>query len=159
MYFCEKKKKMDRILIHTHSGLRWVALILLIASIVNAIKMSKSNSFEKKDRMLYMFTMVSLHIQLVIGLVLYFISNKVQFVDKWMSSDTANGMFRFYNMEHLLMMVAAITLVTMGHVLAKRATDNNRKHAIIRLWYIIGLALIIIGIPWPFREYLGGAWF
>jgi hypothetical protein len=51
------------ILVRTHSGLRWIALGLLIYAILNALR--KKDSYEKSDRLVNMFTMVSLHIQLV----------------------------------------------------------------------------------------------
>jgi undecaprenyl pyrophosphate phosphatase UppP len=129
--------------------------VLLLSAIANAFSMSSKNQFEKKDRMLYMFTMVSMHIQLLVGLFLYFVSDKVQFSEKWMSKPG----LRFHNMEHVLMMVAAIAVVTIGHIRAKKATENNAKHSTIRLWFIIGLILLLAGIPWPFRTELGGGWF
>jgi len=118
------------ILIKSHSGLRWVVLALLIGAIINSIT-GKSRTYEKKDKMLNLFAMVFLHIQLLIGLVLYFTSDNVVFKAGWMKVDK----FRFYGMEHILMMVIAIVLVT------------------------IALLIIIAAIPWPFREALGGKWF
>ena len=61
---------------HLHSGLRWVVLILLIWAIANAFS---AKHFEKKHKMVNLFAMVTLHIQLVIGLIQYFTSAKVQF--------------------------------------------------------------------------------
>ena len=65
-------------LVHAHSGLRWLVLGLLLYAIYNAIGKNKS-SYEKKDKMVNLFAMISLHIQLLLGLILYFISPKVSF--------------------------------------------------------------------------------
>jgi len=142
------------ILKYTHSGLRWVVLALLIGAIINAIA-GKSRTYEKKDKMLNLFAMVSLHIQLLLGLVLYFTSPRVKFFDGWMK----DASFRFYGMEHILMMVIAIALVTIGHSKAKKQSVPAKKFKTIALWYTIALIIIIAAIPWPFREALGGKWF
>jgi hypothetical protein len=143
---------MNSILAHTHSGLRWVVLGLLVYAILNALR--KKSTYEKSDGLLNMFTMVSLHIQLVIGQVLYFTSSKVSFVEGWMKVE----LLRFYGMEHILVMIIAIVLVTIGHGKAKRALDVTKKHKTIILYYSIGLLLILASIPWPFRN-LGAGWF
>jgi hypothetical protein len=158
MYFCAKPNVMENILVRSHSGLRWIVLILLIGAIVNAFNMSSKNQFEKKDRLLYLFAMVSMHIQLVLGLALYFISGKVKFAGNWLT-DPNLKQFRFFNLEHLVIMIAAIAIVTIGHIRAKKATDNNAKHATIRLWFIIGFILLLAGIPWPFRNLGITGWF
>jgi hypothetical protein len=98
--------------------------------------------------------MVSLHTQLLIGLGLYFISPRVQFFEGWMKEAS----YRFYGMEHILLMIIAIVLVTIGHGKAKRALDSTKKHKTIVLFYCIGLLLILASIPWPFRN-LGAGWF
>ena len=71
---------MYNALSHMHSGLRWIALILLIFAIFNAVTRKKTGLYEKKDKLINLFTMISLHIQLLTGLILYFISTKVHFV-------------------------------------------------------------------------------
>jgi uncharacterized membrane protein YozB (DUF420 family) len=144
------------ILKHAHSGLRWVALILLLLAIVNAFT---SKTYEKKHKMINLFAMVTLHTQLLIGLGLYFISPRVQFVKGWMSSEVAEGMYRFYNLEHILLMIISIVLVTIGHSKSKKGTTPEEKFKPIKLWYVIGLLLILAAIPWPFRTVLGGGWF
>jgi uncharacterized membrane protein YoaT (DUF817 family) len=144
---------MNSILTHAHSGLRWVALILLLLAIVNAFT---SKTYEKKHRMINLFAMVSLHTQLLIGLIQYFgTSTKVQFIEGWMK----NPLLRFYGMEHILLMIIAIVLVTIGHSKSKKGTTPEEKIKPIKLFYLIGLILILAGIPWPFREALGGGWF
>lgn len=141
-------------LLHTHSGLRWVALILILVAIFNALSGKGRNSYEKKDKMINLFAMITMHTQLLIGLVLYFISPKVQFVDKWMSSETEGGMYRFFNLEHFLMMIIAIVVITIGRKKAESQTEASAKHGKIALWYTIGLVIILAAIPWPFRDAL-----
>ncbi|MEY3681976.1 MAG: hypothetical protein RLZZ289_499, partial [Bacteroidota bacterium] len=71
------------ILVSAHSGLRWIALVLLLLAIYNAFT---AKEYEKKHRLVNMFAMISLHTQLLIGLALYFTSDKVQFIEGWMKS-------------------------------------------------------------------------
>jgi NADH:ubiquinone oxidoreductase subunit 2 (subunit N) len=144
---------MNSILTHAHSGLRWVAIILLLLAIINAFT---SKTFEKKHKMINLFTMITLHTQLIIGLVQYFItSDKVKFFDGWMKE----AAFRFYGMEHLMGMLIAIVLITVGYSKSKRGTTDSEKFKPIKLFYLIGFILIIASIPWPFRTALGGSWF
>lgn len=143
---------MYEILTHTHSGLRWVALILIIFAIYNSIT---AKEFTKREKLINLFSMVSLHTQLLLGLVLYFISPRVNFASGWMK----DASFRFYGMEHLAGMLIAIALITVGYVKSKKGTTPAAIYKPIKLFYIIGLILILASIPWPFRANLGGGWF
>jgi len=153
---------MYEILKHAHSGLRWVVLIALLAAIINALnKKSKLShvdksdaSFTKKDKMLGLFALIFTHLQLVIGFILYFISPLVQFS----SGTMKNTVLRFYTVEHISLMLLAIILITVGYSKAKRSTDDAKKFKSIGIYYLIGLILILISIPWPFRN-LGAGWF
>ena len=141
------------ILVGAHSGLRWIALALLIAAIFNALSAKRSGIYAKKDKMINLFAMIMLHIQLLIGLVLYFISPKVSFVEGWMKMKP----LRFFGLEHFLLMAIAITIVTIGRRKAENAKIVSKKHSTIVVWFTIGLILILAGIPWPFRN-LGTGW-
>ena len=143
---------MYEILTHTHSGLRWVALILIIFAIYNSIT---AKEFTKREKLINLFSMVSLHTQLLLGLVLYFIYPRVIFASGWMK----DASFRFYGMEHLAGMLIAIALITVGYVKSKKGTTPAAIYKPIKLFYIIGLILILASIPWPFRANLGGGWF
>ena len=145
---------MYEILKHTHSGLRWVALILILLAIYNSIT---AKEFTKREKLVNLFSMVSLHTQLILGLILYFISDKVKFFDGWMKEPT--GIYRFYGIEHLAGMIIAIALITVGYVKSKKGNSPAEIYKPIKLFYIIGLILILASIPWPFRANLGGAWF
>lgn len=142
------------ILVRSHSGLRYIVLLLLLFAIFNAVTSKGKNSYEKKDKMINLFAMVFLHIQLLLGLILYFFGNKVQFIEGWMKM----APLRFYGMEHILLMLIAIVLVTIGRRKAEKETNPRKKHGKIVVWYTIGLILILAAIPWPFRN-LGAGWF
>lgn len=136
------------ILKSSHSGLRWIALILLLVAIGNAFSKKGSGSYVKRDKMINLFAMVFLHVQILLGLILYKISPRVNFNGAWMKSSE----FRFFGMEHILMMVIAVIVVTIGRRKAENETNPAKKHSKIITWYIIGLIIILAAIPWPFRN-------
>jgi len=143
-------------LLHAHSGLRWIALILIIVAIVNSAKSQTSGKYLKKDKMINLFAMIILHTQLLIGLGLFFINEKakVSYGEGWMK-DT---IFRFFGLEHILGMLIAITIVTIGRKKAEKFTGTRDKHRKIMVSYTVGLIFILASVPWPFREALGGSW-
>lgn len=146
---------MQEILVRSHSGLRWLVLGLLVYAIINALMSKGKNVYAKKDKMLNLFAMVFLHVQLLLGLILYFTSGKVTFAQGWMKVSQA----RFFGLEHIAIMILAIVLVTIGRRKAENEQVASKKHGKIILWYTIGLILIFASIPWPFRNLGVTTWF
>jgi chromate transport protein ChrA len=151
---------MFDILKSSHSGLRWVVLGLLLAAIIGALAKMKSGKYEKSSKMINLFAMIVLHLQVTLGIVLAFFSGKVNYGNNWMSAKNVNGVaeFRFFGMEHILIMVIAAVILTIGRKKAESASDPGKQHKTILVWYTIGLLLILAGIPWPFRGFTTG-WF
>ncbi len=140
---------------HAHSGLRWIALLLLILAVGIAFRRLRSpDGFKDSHRRIALFGLIVTHLQLVIGLVLYFISPKVQFVAGVMQ----DKILRFYTVEHITVMLIAIALITIGYSKMKRRDTDDGKFRALATYYGIGLLLILISIPWPFRG-LGAGWF
>lgn len=138
------------ILLHAHSGLRWLVLIALLVAIFQTF--SKRGKFGDISETKYvLITFILTNLQFIVGLILYFISEKVQFNSNTMQND----IIRFFTVEHILMMVVAVALINIGYSRSKRATKpfNSAFN-----FYFIALILILISIPWPFRE-LGSGWF
>jgi hypothetical protein len=136
-------------LIHSHSGLRWILLILLVLTIISVFgKRNGKVPFTAGDKKLSLFTLIATHLQAVLGLGLYFMSSKVEFSANTMS----NSVFRFFTMEHTLMMLIAIILITVGYGHAKKGNAKG-----VFTYYLIALILILAAIPWPFRA-LGSGW-
>jgi hypothetical protein len=140
-------------LVHAHSGLRWVALLLLVAAVFVSISRWRGHqTFTGGNRKLYLFTLISVHLQLVLGLILYFISPRVNV------GGISDRVVRFYTVEHITIMLLAIILVTVGYSRSKRATNATQKHRLVGIFYGIGLLLILAGIPWAFRNLGAGNW-
>jgi len=143
------------ILVRSHSGLRWVVIALFLAAIVNAFLKKEKGVYSSTDKKINLFTMVFMHIQLLIGLTLYAISNKVNFSELF--SSEAN---RFFGIEHIFGMLLSVALVTIAHAKSKKNTDPNKKHRIIFLGYLFAFIIVLATIPWPFRANLGvTTWF
>lgn len=140
-------------LLHAHSGLRYLVLLFLILAIYSAW----SNWSKKADYPVGKMPLLGLiftHVQLLLGLALYFMSPKVQFAGEVMKE----AMLRFYTVEHISLMIVAIILITVGYSKAKRQAPAPEGHKTLYTYYLIGLILILVSIPWPFRN-LGAAWF
>ena len=146
-------------LLHLHSSLRYVVLILLVVAGIKAlIAWRKNKAFKPGDRKLYLFTMIAVHIQLLIGLVLYFVSPIVDKAYEDFGAAMKNPTLRFWAVEHFTVMLLAIILITIGHSSSKKQTNETAKHKQIAIFYLIGLVLILISIPWPFSS-VARPWF
>ena len=143
------------ILKHAHSGFRWLVLLLLLAAVANAIlKWRNGSPMDQSDRKLSLFALIFVHLQFVVGIVLYFISERVVFSPESMKV----AVNRFFLVEHPSLMILAVLLITIGYSRAKRATSDSMAFRRIFWFYLVGLLLILLGIPWPIQGY-GTGWF
>ncbi|MCK9399649.1 MAG: hypothetical protein M0Q51_06595 [Bacteroidales bacterium] len=143
------------IFVHIHSGLRWLVLLFIIAAIVNAgFKLTRKSSSNCNDCFFNRLALIFIHLQLVLGFVLYFISPKVIFD----AASMKDSLLRFFLVEHIGLMIISVILVTIGYVKSDRAVDELKKHKQILVYYSVALLLILVSIPWPFRG-LGAGWF
>lgn len=143
-------------LLHLHSALRWVALILLIITIYDNLS-RMYRSFNSTDNKLALFTLIVMHIQLLIGLVLW--GSQLADIIGSNGQIMKDKINRFYIVEHFLGMILAVTLVTVGYARQKRQADKAIKHRMVFGYYLTAFILVMVSIPWPFREAIGRAWF
>jgi len=148
-------------LLHFHSLLRWILLLLLITSLVKAYSgWSGRKVYTESDRKMSLFTLISAHLQLVLGLVLYFISDLIRGARMDMGAAMKDATLRFWAVEHLIMMVLSIILITIGYSKSKRAATDEAKFKLLAIFFGVALVLILMGIPWPFRTVgEGRGWF
>jgi uncharacterized membrane protein len=141
-------------IVHAHSGIRWVLLAFLVITIVLAlVKWTGKKPFWEQHKKLALYTFISSHIQLLLGLILYFISPKVIFSAESMKDPIA----RFHLVEHLVGMIIAIALISVGYIRAKKQLPEQSSKTIF-WFYFIAFVIIMATIPWPFRPY-SGSWF
>ena len=144
-------------LLHIHSLLRYILLILLLLSIFKSFSgwMGKKQ-YLPGDKKAALFTLIAAHLQLVLGLVLYFISDNVKVGLSNMGEAMKNPMLRFWTVEHIGMMLLAIILITLGYSLAKRGKDDEAKHKRIAIFFLLALIVIFLAIPWPWSAVARG---
>ena len=139
---------MYNILVAAHSGLRWIVLILMLLAVIKAWGgYSAKKNFGDGDRKIVLFSMIFYHTQWLLGLVLYFTSPRVTFVEGFMK-DTIT---RFYAIEHIFGMTVAMILITIGYSKMKKAEDSEKKFKTVRLWYTLAIIIVLASIPWPFH--------
>ncbi|MFC5283730.1 cytochrome B [Pedobacter alpinus] len=126
-------------LLHLHSILRYVVLILVLLSIFQAFA-AGSKPYTPANKKVNLFALISTHIQLLLGLVLYFISPNVDF------SRMSEPTFRYWNVEHISMMILATILITIGYSKSKKAVDAKAKHKAIYIFYTIAIVVVLLAI-------------
>ncbi|MEY2706048.1 MAG: hypothetical protein RL407_2110 [Bacteroidota bacterium] len=133
---------------HSHSGLAYLALLALILVIAWALIGSLSGrEFQEKDRKIALVGLILSHLQLLIGLILYFVSPK-GFSLLTVGGAMADATARLTALEHPLINIVAIALITIGYSRAKRLETSKGKFRSIYMLYAVGLVLILSRIPW-----------
>ncbi|EAZ96693.1 hypothetical protein FBBAL38_04700 [Flavobacteria bacterium BAL38] len=130
---------------NVHSILAYAALGLLLLASLNAIFGLRSKKiFKDKDLRLSLFTLIICHIQLLIGLILYFLSP----IGAGQLGNMKDAAIRLTSLEHPLINIIALALITIGWSKHKKEESNNGKFKKIAVFYTFGLILILSRLPW-----------
>lgn len=136
---------MYEILQKAHSGWAYLVLIALFIAVLNSIiGMNSKREFSPKDKRFALLGLIATHLQLVFGLILYFVS-PLGSASFGLMSDSA---LRLTSLEHPLVNLIAIALITIGWSKHKKVETNHSKFKSIAIFYGIGLLLILSRIPW-----------
>jgi hypothetical protein len=139
-------------LLTLHSILRWVVVILGVIAIIRGFAgwLGRKDWAATDDKLGLAFT-ISLDLQLLIGLVLYFFASPITMgALQDMAAAMGNSVLRFFTVEHVFGMVIAIIVAHVGRALARRATTDAGKHKRAALFYLVSLLIVLVSIPWPF---------
>ena len=142
---------MDTGLLHLHSILRWIILLLLLICLVQAL--SKNPSIRKMS----LWLMISAHLMLIVGIYQVFFGRYG--INKGLPAGVElmkDKFYRFFWVEHPLMMLLAIILITVA-----RGKAKVLNYKAVGWLLFIALLLILAAVPWPFREVVGQgrSWF
>lgn len=132
-----------------HSGWAYLALLLLVIAVFNSFSgWFSKREFSAKDKKIALFALIATHLQLVIGFILYFTSPKGLDALGYME----DAEMRLTALEHPIVNILAIVLITIGWSRHKKAVASDLKFKSLFVFYMLGLVLILIRIPWQ-------AWF
>jgi hypothetical protein len=146
-------------LLHGHSGLRLLILLFLLAAIVKSLMgWFGKKPFGKSDNLIAILLLSVTHLQVIVGIVVYAMSDMVKAGLSDMAATMKNSGLRFWTVEHGLVMLLVVVLITAGRVKSKKAATDELKHKKGAIFYIIALILILwAGVIKPFA--LGRGWF
>jgi hypothetical protein len=149
------------LLLHLHSIGRWIILLLLLFAIFNSLVAGQRPWIRTDGRTGSILTIFA-DLMFVIGISLwYFGPRGYKFIEEFgMSAVMKNSAYRFFAIEHITMMLIAVILIHIGKVQGKKAISDKAKHRRTIIFYLLALIIILISIPWPFRQVgVGSHWF
>lgn len=137
-------------------------MLLLLFAIFNSL-IAGRRPFIKSDNRLGLLLTIFADIMLLIGIYLYFVGpfgyktfQKYSNVGDLMRNSTD----RFYAIEHMVGMLIAIVLIHIGKAQARKPMSDRAKHRRTMIFYLLALLIILVSIPWPFREIgAGRGWY
>jgi hypothetical protein len=125
-----------------------VLLILIIAAFNAIVKSVGGKEYSAKDFRFSLFTLIVSHIQLLIGLVLYFVSPRFGLWSELGGEVMGNSLARLYLVEHPFVNILAVALITIGYSKHKKMLTSKAKLKKIAIFYSIALVLFLSRIPW-----------
>ena len=146
---------MYNLILILHNLLRWLILIFGALAVIRAFYgwFGKKEWAQIDDRLGLAFT-VGMDIQLLLGLLLYFVFSPITrraFQD--FGAAMADSDLRYFAVEHILVMLIAVVMVHIGRALWRRANTDVGKHKRAAIFFTLGLLVILAAIPW-FRPLL-----
>lgn len=137
-----------------HSYWSYLVFIVLVVATLNAlIKYFGDKEFGAFDFRVSLFTLIVSHIQLFIGIVLFFAADYLSLISEMgMGEVMKNPTLRSNIIEHPLVMIIAVVLITVGYSKHKKKLTSRPKFKILAIFYTIALLLVLAKIPW-------NAWF
>ena len=133
-----------------HSYWAYIVLLILIIAVINAIiGFTSKKEFKTKDLRISLFALITAHIQLIFGFIAYYTSTYYETMRSMgMGEVMKNSDLRKPLIEHPLLILIAIALITIGFSKHKKKTANAAKFKTIVIYYAIALILILAVIPW-----------
>jgi hypothetical protein len=138
------------IILTLHSYLRWVVVFFALSALIRAFSgMNAHTPFAEADRKGNLFLMIACDIQLLLGLILYFVKG---WAGQLSSPDVMkNAGIRQFAIEHIFGMIIALALVHVAYSRAKRGIGTAVTHKKVLTLLAIAILIIMATIPWATR--------
>jgi len=134
-----------------HSYWAYLVLVVLVLATFNAlIKFFGDKEFDAKDFRISLFALITMHIQLLLGIILFFTKDYFSTIEEigGMGELMANQPLRNLIIEHPFTMIIAVALVTIGYSKHKKKLTSKPKFKILAIFYTLALVLVLAKIPW-----------
>ncbi|MBD0333423.1 MAG: hypothetical protein ICV66_12290 [Chitinophagaceae bacterium] len=148
-------------LLHVHSVGRWIVLLLLIIAIFNSL-VAGGRPFIRTDARTGLLLIIFADLMFLIGIYLWFAGpwGYQQIQSMGVNEIMKNPAARFYTIEHMVGMLLAIVLIHIGKTQGRKQISDKAKHRRTVIFYTLALLIILVSIPWPFREIgAGRGWY
>ena len=140
---------MYNTILNLHSYWAYLVLVVLILASFNALyKLAADKEYGAIDFRISLFTLIVSHIQLLIGIILYFVSPWFSMWSELGGGVMGNAVARLYLVEHPFVNIIAVTLITIGYSKHKKKLTSKAKLKPIAIFYTIALVLLLSRIPW-----------
>ena len=132
-----------------HSYWAYLVLFILLLGVLNAIfGLIGKKEYDAKAFRISLFGLIVCHIQLLIGIVLYFVSPRFNHWSELGGKVMSDSVYRLYLVEHPLVNILAVVLITIGYSKQKKKLTSTSKFKTIAIFYLIALVLFLSRIPW-----------
>lgn len=135
-------------LLHLHRTVAYLVLVILLVTIIKSIIGRLGNKpYQKIDNVLSLVSLIGVHSQFLIGIILYFVSPIIKVGLSDVGAAMKNADVRFFLVEHIITMIIGIILITIGRSKTKRV-DQYLKFKTQSLWFLLGYIFILARVPW-----------
>lgn len=134
-----------------HSYWAYLVLLIVLLATFNALAgYFSKREYSAKDFRISLFALIVTHLQLLIGLILYFVSElgfkNIQ--NLGMGEVMKNSEYRLYAVEHPFVMILTVVFITIGYSKHKKNLLSHKKFKTLSIFYSIALILMLSRIPW-----------
>lgn len=138
------------IILILHNLLRWVVLVLGVLAAVRAFMgWLQGGQWTEGARKLGSFYGIVLDIQVLLGLLLYFVFSPMTTAAlRDFGAAMGNPDLRFFAVEHLAGMLAAVILAHLGSALPRRAAEDGKKYRLAAIFITLSLLAVLTATPW-----------
>lgn len=150
---------MYPVLLTLHSLTRWLVLVGLLYAIYRGFVGQRAGKlFSRHDDLTRQWAVRIAEIQFMLGLGLYFTSPIVDYFLKNFKQALHIREIRFFGMEHICVMFIGIAVISVGSGKVKKAKTDAEKFRAMRVWFLVGLILILTSVPWAFSPLVSRPW-
>lgn len=140
-------------LLFMHSWLRWIIFSALLLIIIRGIYAYFSkDSYNKIDNVTAVVLLASTHIQVLIGLLLYFLFSPFT-IHPMSEGMMQSPVIKYWKFEHIGIMLIFLIVVQSGRIISKKVSNDANKHRMTLLFSLLAFVILMFGMPWPNKSY------